>query len=102
MQERRARRTLIESQKPGDGPPRLQVALRQLRALSWKEHGAGVKVHTETTTVYLTEDALRRMEIHQGNPEEICDILHQERRPRKTPKKRPRSTKPENRGKTSR
>jgi hypothetical protein len=76
--------------------------MRQLRALSWEQMGSTVTVHMETRTVSLSEDALCRIEIHQGNPEAIAEILHDLRQPQIKPRKRPRSTKSENRGKTIR
>ena len=93
--------TPVESRSPDEAQPGLQVAMRQLEALWWEQRGSAVAVHAATGTVLLDEDALYRIEIHQGNPEAIAEILHDLRRSSVKARKRPRSTKYENRGKTS-
>lgn len=77
--------------------------MRRLRARTWEEAGSSAMVvHGETRNLTLNQDVLLRIEWHQGNPDAIAEILDDLTRPRKSPPKRRRSDKSQNRGKTIR
>jgi len=69
----------------------LQVAMRQLQGKFWKEFGSRVVVYGPASEIWFDETALSRLEIHQGNPEVIGEIVAEARRS-KVPQHKPKRT----------
>jgi hypothetical protein len=63
-----------------EAPPGLQEAMRQLGATSWEQRGSDVIVNTGIRSVHFGKETLSRLEIHQGNPEAIAELIEENRR----------------------
>jgi hypothetical protein len=92
----------VESGKPAGAPPGLREAILRFGWMSWEWSGESAIVHTGTRALRVDKDYLCRLALHKGNPDAIDEIVKELMRPAAKPVKRPRSTKSENRGKTSR
>jgi hypothetical protein len=80
---------------PDKAPAGLQAAIRQLDGISWEKVGSGAEVHRSIgPAVYFNEDILFRLEIHQGNPGAIAELIEEVRRAKIPQRKRTASRKP--------
>ena len=63
--------------------------MRQLQAKSWERFGSSAVVYGPISEVRFSEPLLSRLEIHQGNSDEIADIIAEARNPESpVPKRR--------------
>ena len=60
---------------PREAPSGVLELVKLTQALGWEFEGDGVNILTGTRSVRLSPDHLWRLKIHQGNNEEMLEIM---------------------------